>query len=107
MEGFASVLYPPRFLLGVERSFERYLAHTSADDDFRTSDDVVMANFLEARGVPRFIVGAKFNATILPHDKDKDGTQQTGGGHIGRYARVIARLREQGLFFLGGRAECS
>ena len=108
-QGYRGALYPPRLLLGAERAFSRYVAATSADVDCRVSDDLVMSNFLEARGVTRFLADGRGVADAkLPQDSDGDASFRQSGGHSARYRRVLQWLRARGLLFLdGGREPCS
>jgi len=106
-QGYRSVLYPPRLLLGVERIFASYIALATSNADCRVSDDVVMSNFLEARGLPRVKTGEEFRGTIEVYSMDKDATQAQSGGHAQRYPRVVAFLRAQGILFLDGREPCA
>ena len=106
--GFRSALYPPRLLRGAEGAFARYVELTSANADCRVSDDVVLSNFLEARGVARFIADSSgLHDAKLPQDGDGDATHAQSGGHARRYARVVAWLRSHAILTLGaGRTTC-
>lgn len=102
--GFRGALYPPRLMYKVEQDFEHYVQLTSSNPDCRISDDVVMSNFLEARGVARFVVeSGTIRDLKLQHDMDRDATHSQTGGHGRRYARVIEWLRNESLLVLGAR----
>jgi hypothetical protein len=95
-------LYPPRLLFDIEHEFKQYVELTSSNPDCRVSDDVVMSNFLEARGVARFVVeSGTIRDLKLQHDMDRDATHSQTGGHGKRYGRVIEWLREGKLLALG------
>jgi hypothetical protein len=100
--GFRGALYPPRLLFDIEQEFKQYIELTSSNPDCRVSDDVVMSNFLEARGVARFVVeSGSIRDLKLQHDMDRDATHSQTGGHGKRYGRVIEWLREEKLLSLG------
>jgi len=102
--GFRGALYPPRLLIDIEQEFKKYIELTSSNPDCRVSDDVVMSNFLEARGVARFVVeSGTIRDLKLQHDMDRDATHSQTGGHGKRYGRVIEWLREEKLLSLGAR----
>lgn len=100
-EGFCTVLYPPR---NIEEDFEKYIIKASETLDNRNSDDVILSNYFNLKGV-------KIYNVAYPYDKDRmfisscsseyghknDALHKQGGGNTERYLRVYNWLTEQNL----------
>ena len=99
LEGFATVLYPPNL---IEDDFLSYVETTSANADCRVSDDVVLSNYVNSKGVliyhcPRKNTDFDMAKCLLPQTHDADATHTQTGGHSLRYVRVLYFLKEKGL----------
>lgn len=106
-EGFGGVLYPPAC---VRENFLEYLEVTSANDDCRRNDDIVLAMYFNACGLPIHLFNQPSGDTPymvsgwLPHFKQDSLSAQ---GHEENYKRIFNFINSQTVraILLGLRPE--
>lgn len=99
LEGFASVLYPPRC---VKDDFMEYVQKTATNLDCVKSDDVVLSNYFASLHISIFQIGKchfpiDFSKWSMPYFNKNDALHKQDDGHLIRYLRVIRWLKEEGL----------
>jgi hypothetical protein len=102
LEGYGTVLYPPRC---IGEDFLSHVEITSAIPDCKVSDDVILSNYFYGRGIRPFCCPEQqhedlriFNK-LLPYYKDATATHLQTGGHRPRYIRVLHKLKELGMLY--------
>lgn len=89
LEGFGGVLYPPAC---IDEDFLEYINVTSANPDCRKNDDIVLAMYFNAHGVPIYLYNRPSDETpymvvgSLPH-AEQDALSQHG--HAENYRRIF------------------
>ena len=100
LEGFATVLYPPRL---INNDFKDYLNKTSKIVDNRNSDDIIISNYLKLLdieiyncGYPYIVAGVLLDEG-LEYGHNEDALHKQDKGNEERYIRVFNWLRDQNL----------
>jgi glycosyltransferase involved in cell wall biosynthesis len=92
-EGFGGVLYPPACIGG---DFLEYLTVTSANDDCRKNDDIVLAMYFNSHGLPIYLYNrpsedAPYMVPGKLAHSEQDALKQTG--HSDNYKRIFAFVK--------------
>jgi hypothetical protein len=98
IEGFGSVLYPPKC---IKDDFENYVVTTSKDMDCRKSDDIILSNYFAKYEITMYTCfnpeRVDIHSKAMPYYKDSNALHLQDTGHSERYARVYKHLEANNL----------
>jgi hypothetical protein len=99
VEGFRTILYPPKAVADVA-DFENYMNKAVECDAAKFQDDVVLSNYFAKRGIPRRLVPILTHAHEQQHSKNANALHQTGYGNVNRANRAKECLEKAGIWYI-------